>query len=151
MTAYTAQVTISADILAYDITEYDIIGVIRRNYVDGSTRIIIGKIYSSPTFGGIFYNPNYTDPTGSLTISGDDINDSPKGSYTSGITVDYTVTIYAVESGIVSVPWWGLRCSSHLPDSPYNSSLSECENIINTIKGHPSAVSIERKFTVKPK
>jgi PKD repeat protein len=150
MTAYTDQVTISADILSYDITKYDIIGVIRRNYVDGSTRIIIGKIYSSPTFGGIFYNPNYTDPTGYLKISPDDINDSPKGFYTSGITVDYTVTIYAVESGMVSV-WGWLGCSSHLPDPPYNSSLSGCENIINTIKGHPSANSIETKFTVKPK
>jgi hypothetical protein len=152
MAAYTDQVTISADILAYDITPYDIVEVLRADYADGSTIILVGFIVFNRK--GISYLENYTDPTGSLTISRDDIDDSPKSSsYPSGITVDYTVTIYAVESGIVSI-WWSLRCSSHPssdPDLYYYNSLSECEDKINTIKNHPSAVSFETKFTVKPK
>jgi PKD repeat protein len=136
---YTAQATISADILSYDITPYDIVEVLRADYADGSTIIGIGRLYSA-------IDLRVRPDINILSISPSPIRLSPKSFYSSGITVNATVTIYAVKSGVVVVPPGGLDCQSH----PSND-LSECENIINTIKGHPSAVSIETRFTVRPK
>jgi PKD repeat protein len=131
---YTAQATISADIFAYDITNYNIVEVIRVDYADGSTSISISS------YPGIYLivGPDINI----LPISPSLIRRSPKSSYSSGITANVTVTIYAVKSGVGGE----LDCQSH----PSND-LSNCENIINRIKNHPSATSIETKFTVKPK
>jgi len=43
MTVYNEQATISADLLAYDLTSYDIVTVTREDYADNSTRIIIWR------------------------------------------------------------------------------------------------------------
>jgi PKD repeat protein len=136
---YTAQATISADILSYDITPYDIVEVLRADYADGSTIIGIGRLYSA-------IDLRVGSDINILPISPSLIRWSPKSFYSSGITANATVTIYAVKSGVVVIPPGGLDCQSH----PSND-LSDCENIINRIKNHPSAASIETKFTVKPK
>ena len=138
---FADQVTISADILSYDINPYDIVEVIRADYADGSTIIIIDKLYTA-------IDLRVENNTTILSISPSLISWSPKNIYPSGITINATVTIYAVKSGVVNIPWWmsWSGCQSH----PSND-LSECEDKINTIKNHPSAVSFETKFTVKPK
>jgi hypothetical protein len=141
MAAYTDQVTISADILAYDITPYDIVEVLRADYADGSTIIIIDKLYTAID---LRVENNRTI----ITISPNLIDWSPKNlwpGYPSGITINATVTIYAVKSGI------GVDKTCSYPVISGSRPLSECENIINTINGHPSAVSIETRFTVRPK
>jgi PKD repeat protein len=137
---YTAQATILADILSYDITSYDIIEVHRIDYVDGSTRIRIDMLY--PAIDLRVENNRTILPISPSLIRWSPMNPWP--GYSSGITANATVTIYAVEPGLV--PLGGLDCQSH----PSND-LSDCENIINTIKNHPSAVSIETRFTVRPK
>jgi PKD repeat protein len=141
MTAYTAQATISADILSYDITSYDIVEVLRVDYADGSTIIIIDRLYSAID---LRVDNNRTI----IPVSPDLIDSSPKNrwpGYPSGITINATVTIYAVKLGI------GVDNTCSYPVISWYSPLSFCENIINTIKDHPSATSIETKFTVKPK
>jgi PKD repeat protein len=141
MNVSSNQVTISADILAYDITPYDIVEVLRADYADGSTMIIIDRLY---TVTDLKVENNRTI----ITISPDLIYWSPMNpwpGYSSGITINATVTIYAVKSGI------GVDKTCSYPVSYYFRPLSECENIINTIKNHPSTVPIETKFTVKPK
>jgi PKD repeat protein len=143
---YTAQATISADILSYDITQYDIVEVLRADYADGSTIIIIDKLYTAID---LRVENNRTI----LSISPSTIRGSPKNpwdpwegsGYPSGITINATVTIYAVKSGV------GVDRTCSYPVISGTSSLSECEDRINTIKNHPSAVSIETRFTVRPK
>jgi hypothetical protein len=143
---YTAQATISADILSYDITSYDIVEVLRADYADGSTIIIIDKLYTAID---LRVENNRTI----LSISPSTIRGSPKNpwdpwegsGYPSGITINATVTIYAVKSGV------GVDRTCSYPVISGTSSLSECEDRINTIKNHPSAVSIETRFTVRPK
>jgi hypothetical protein len=140
---YTAQATISADILAYDITEYDIIAVIRRDYADGTTRILVGPIALYRV--GIYSLENYIIHA-SLQISPYDILFSPMMvPYPDGITVDYTVKIYAVRSEVAGVWWWSF-CEYDGSDN----DLPDCESIINTIENHPSSVYSERKFKVRP-
>jgi hypothetical protein len=65
--------------------------------------------------------------------------------YPDGITVDYTVKIYAVRSGVAGI-WWWLKCDYDGSDN----DLPDCESIINTIENHPSSVYSERKFKVRP-
>jgi hypothetical protein len=141
---YQDQVIILTDILTYDFSFYDLIAVIRRDYADGSTRIFVGSIaiylvgiYSLENY--IIYDPPYY----SLQISPNDIQDSPMGSYSDGITVDYTVKIYAVRSGVAG--GW-LNCFY----DGFFSNLPDCESIINIIENHPSSVYSERKFKVRP-
>jgi PKD repeat protein len=142
---YTAQATISADILSYDITSYDIIAVIRRDYADGTTRILVRPIAFYRV--GIYSLENYIID-GSLQISPNDIQDSPMDSYSDGITVDYTVKIYAVRSDVAGgIPWWGLNCNYN----GFFSNLHVCESQINTIENHPSSVYFERRFKVRPR
>jgi PKD repeat protein len=139
---YTAQATISADILSYDITSYDIIAVIRRDYADGTTRIFVEPI--ALYLVGIYSLENYIIDD-SLQISPNDIQDSPMDSYSDGITVDYTVKIYAVRSGVAGI-WGWLDCAY----DGSSSTLHLCESRINTIENHPSSVYSERKFKVRP-
>jgi PKD repeat protein len=142
---YQDQVIILTDIFTYDFSYYDLIAVIRKDYADGSTRILVGPIALYRV--GIYSLENYiiNDPWDSLQISPNDIRNSPMGSYPDGITVDYTVKIYAVRSGVAGIWWWSL-CE-------YNGSfngLPYCEGRINTIENHPSSVYSERKFKVRP-
>jgi len=145
MTLDDVQVIIFTDILAYDFSYYDLIAVIRKDYADGSTRILVGPI--APYRTGIYSSENYiiNDPDDSLQISPNDIRNSPMGFYPDGITVDYTVKIYAVRSGIAGI-WWWTNCYYN----GFFSNLPYCESIINTIENHPSSVYSERKFKVRP-
>jgi|GEM_PF-673018 len=145
MTLDDVQVIIFTDILAYDFSYYDLIAVIRKDYADGSTRILVGPI--APYRIGIYSSENYiiNDPDDSLQISPNDIRNSPMGFYPDGITVDYTVKIYAVRSGIAGI-WWWTNCYYN----GFFSNLPYCESIINTIENHPSSVYSERKFKVRP-
>jgi hypothetical protein len=148
------QVTILTDIFTYDFSSYDLIAVIRKDYADGSTAILVGPVNIYIILGpitlnlvGVFSLENFiiNDPLDSLRISPFDISSSPMGSYSAGITVDYTVKIYAVRSGVAGIWWWS--------DCYYNgffSNLHVCESRINTIENHPSSVYSERKFKVRP-
>jgi PKD repeat protein len=140
-----AQVIILTDILAYDFSYYDLIAVIRKDYADGSTRILVGPI--TPYRIGVFSLENYiiNDPDDSLRISPFDILLSPMDSYPDGITVDYTVKIYAVRSGVAGIWWW-----SNCYYNGFFNGLPYCEGRINTIENHPSSVYSERKFKVRP-
>jgi PKD repeat protein len=142
MTLYLDQVIILTDILTYDFSSYDLIAVIRRDYADGTTRILVRPI--ALDLVGIYSSENYIID-GSLQISPDDIQDSPMDSYSDGITVDYTVKIYAVRSGVAGI-WWGVNCAY----DGSSSTLHFCESPINTIENHPSSVYFERKFKVRP-
>ena len=140
------QVIILTDILTYDFSYYDLIAVIRKDYADGSTRILVGPI--AFYLVGIYSSENYiiNDPWDSLKISPDDIRSSPMMSlYPDGITVDYTVKIYAVRSGVAGI--WGWENCYY--DGSFNG-LPYCESRINTIENHPSSVYSERKFKVRP-
>jgi PKD repeat protein len=139
------QVIILTDIFAYDFSFYDLIAVIRKDYADGSTRILVGPIALYRV--GIYSSENYiiNDPDDSLQISPNDILFSPMDFYPDGITVDYTVKIYAVRSGVAGI-WWWLKCDYDGSDN----DLPDCESIINTIENHPSSVYSERKFKVRP-
>jgi PKD repeat protein len=139
------QVIILTDIFTYDFSSYDLIAVIRKDYADGSTRILVVTIAFGPT--GIYSLENYIiyDPDDSLQISPNDILSSPMDSYDDGITVDYTVKIYAVRSGVAGI-WLWLSCDYDGSDN----DLPDCESIINTIENHPSSVYSERKFKVRP-
>ncbi len=139
------QVIILTDIFAYDFSFYDLIAVIRKDYADGSTRILVGPIALYRI--GIYSSENYiiNDPWDSLQISPYDILLSPMGFYPEGITVDYTVKIYAVRSGVAGI-WWWLNCDYDGSDN----DLPYCESQINTIENHPSSVYSERKFKVRP-
>jgi PKD repeat protein len=139
------QVIIFTDILAYDFSYYDIIAVIRKDYADGSTRILVGPI--APYRIGIYSSENYiiNDLYDSLQISPGDILLSPMGFYPDGITVDYTVKIYAVKSGVAGIWWW-----SNCYYNGFFNNLPDCESRINTIENHPSSVYSERKFRVRP-
>jgi PKD repeat protein len=142
MTLYLDQVIILTDILTYDFSSYDLIAVIRRDYADGTTRILVGPI--ALDLVGIYSLENYIID-GSLQISPDDIQDSPMGSYSDGITVDYTVKIYAVRSGVAGIWEWS-NCEYDGSDN----DLPYCESLINIIENHPSSVYSERKFKVRP-
>ncbi len=140
------QVIILTDILAYDFSYYDLIAVIRKDYADGSTRILVGPI--APYRIGIYSSENYiiNDPDDSLQISPADILFSPiLGFYPDGITVDYTVKIYAVRSGVAGI-WGWLNCYYN----GFFNILPDCESRINTIENHPSSVYSERRFRVRP-
>jgi hypothetical protein len=139
---YQVQVIILTDILAYDFSYYDLIAVIRRDYADGTTRILVGPIAFYRL--GIYSSENYIIDD-SLKISPNDIQDSPMDSYPDGINVDYTVKIYAVRSGVAGIWWWSL-CEYDGSDN----DLPYCESLINTIENHPSSVYSERKFKVRP-
>jgi PKD repeat protein len=145
MTLDDVQVIILTDILTYDFSLYDLIAVIRKDYADGSTRILVGPIALYRV--GIYSSENYiiNDPDDSLRISPNDIRNSPMSSYSGGITVDYTVKIYAVRSGVAGISWW----SNCLYNGSFNG-LPYCEGRINTIENHPSSVYSERKFKVRP-
>jgi hypothetical protein len=147
MTLDLDQVVILTDILAYDFSFYDLIAVIRKDYADGSTRILVGPIALYRI--GIYSSENYiiNDPDDSLQISPFDIlfSPMPMGFYPDGITVDYTVKIYAVRSGVAGV-WWWENCDY----DGFSNDLPDCESIINTIENHPSSVYFERKFKVRP-
>jgi hypothetical protein len=140
-----AQVIILTDILAYDFSYYDLIAVIRRDYADGTTRILVGPIALYRV--GIYSSENYiiNDPWDSLQISPNDIRNSPMAYYSEGIAVDYTVKIYAVRSGVAGI-WGWLSCDYDGSDN----DLPYCESQINTIENHPSSVYSERKFKVRP-
>ena len=144
MTLDLDQVIILTDILAYDFSYYNLIAVIRRDYADGTTRILVRPIALYHV--GIYSLENYIIDGSLLIISPGDISSSPMSSYSEGITVDYTVKIYAVRSGVADIPWFGLDCE-------YNGSSSNlhiCESPINTIENHPSSVYSEVKFKVRP-
>jgi PKD repeat protein len=145
MTLYIDQVVILTDILTYDFSYYDLIAVIRKDYADGSTRILVGHIAFYRV--GVYSLENYiiNDPDDSLQISPGDISSSPMGSYSAGITVDYTVKIYAVRSGVAGIWGW-----SNCFYNGFFNNLPYCESIINTIENHPSSVYSERKFKVRP-
>jgi len=145
MTLDDVQVIILTDILTYDFSYYDLIAVIRKDYANGNTGILVGPIALYQV--GIYSSENYiiNDPDDSLLISPDNIRYSPMDFYPDGITVDYTVKIYAVRSGVADI-WGWLICEY----DGYNNYLSECEDIINTIENHPSSVYSERKFKVRP-
>jgi PKD repeat protein len=143
---YQNQVTILTDIFTYDFSYYDLIAVIRKDYADGTTRILVGSIALYRV--GIYSLENYiiNDLYDSLRISPADILLSPMMvPYPGGITVDYTVKIYAVRSGVAGIwGWW---------DCYYDGSFSIlhlCESQINTIENHPSSVYSEVKFKVRP-
>jgi PKD repeat protein len=139
MTLDDDQVIILTDIFAYDFSFYDLIAVIRKDYADGSTEILVGPVEPFALYRiGIYSLENYiiNDPYDSLRISPNDIPFSP---------VDYTVKIYAVKSGVAGI-WWWLNCYY---DGSSNT-LPDCESIINTIENHPSSVYSERKFKVRP-
>jgi hypothetical protein len=145
MTLDDVQVIILTDIFAYDFSYYDLIAVIRKDYADGSTRILVGPIALYRV--GIYSSENYIidDPDDSLQISPFDILFSPMDFYPDGITVDYTVKIYAVRSGVAGIWWWS--------DCAYDGSSSTlhlCESPINTIENHPSSVYSKVKFKVRP-
>jgi PKD repeat protein len=141
MTLYLDQVIILTDILTYDFSSYDLIAVIRRDYADGTTRILVGPI--ALDLVGIYSLENYIIDD-SLQISPADILSSPMGSYPDGIAVDYTVKIYAVRSGVAGTGWSLCEYDGSDNDLPY------CESLINTIENHPSSVYSERKFRVRP-
>jgi hypothetical protein len=67
------------------------------------------------------------------------------GFYPDGITVDYTVKIYAVRSGVAGIWWWD-NCYYN----GFFNNLPYCQSKINTIENHPSSVYSERKFKVRP-
>jgi PKD repeat protein len=150
------QVIILTDILAYDFSYYDLIAVIRKDYADGTTRILVGPVNVYILVGPITLNlvdicylENFiiNEPwDSSFRISPFDILFSPMVFYPDGITVDYTVKIYAVRSGVAGIWGWLLPCY-------YNGSFSNlyvCESLINTIENHPSSVYSEVKFKVRP-
>jgi hypothetical protein len=141
------QVVILTDIFTYDFSYdfsyyYDLIAVIRRDYADGTTRILVGPI--ALYLLGIYSSENYIIDD-SLQISPADILLSPMDFYPDGITVDYTVKIYAVRSGVAGI-WWWLNCEY----DGSSSTLHLCESPINTIENHPSSVYSEVKFKVRP-
>jgi PKD repeat protein len=150
------QVIILTDILTYDFSSYDLIAVIRKDYADGSTRILVGPVNIYIILGpitlnlvGVFSLENFIINDlpwySSLRISPADILSSPMGFYPDGITVDYTVKIYAVRSGVADISWWSI-CEY----DGFSSTLHFCESPINTIENHPSSVYSERKFKVRP-
>ena len=137
MTVYNEQATISADLLAYDLTSYDIVTVARWDYADNSTRI---EIVRNPR-GGLYINHEYAK----MEFDPDTIKRSPNRWYSEGITVTVTVTIYALKSGVVG-GFWMTSCESDDSGWP-----QPCDDIIKRIEAEPSHVSHETKFTVKPK
>jgi PKD repeat protein len=148
------QVIILTDILAYDFSYYDLIAVIRKDYADGSTKILVGPVNTNILVGPITLNlagicslENFiiNDLDDSLRISPVDILSSPMGFYSGGITVDYTVKIYAVRSGVAGIWWW-----SNCHYNGFFNGLPYCESIINKIENHPSSVYSKVKFKVRP-
>ena len=136
MTVYEKQATIFADLLAYDLTPYDIVTVKKWDYADNSTRI---EIVRNPMWWtGIYINDEYAK----MEFEPWTIMNSPGGWYPDGITVKVTVTIYALKSGVAE--------NRYCEKGPWFDNLHECEEIIGRIKAEPSHVSHETKFTVKP-
>lgn len=139
MTDSQNQATITADILAYDYYDYNIVAVTEIKYADNSTRISIGLFFSGT---GVTHQPRQL-----IQVSPNDIYSTPNGFYPNGITATYRITIYALKSGVVSVvspyscewpSWWG-------------HPLSQCLQIINDIESHPSKVSASVSFKAEPK